>query len=64
MPAEIVARLVAALNDASAAPDLRERLLPLGMVPRPDTPQAFTEELKAQDRRYAGLVKELGLRMD
>lgn len=59
-PPAIVARLnreiVAALN----APDIRQQLADLSLQPRPMTPEQFATFVRAENTKWAGLVKASG----
>ncbi len=64
MPAEIVARLNKAINDAIAEPDVQDRLLKAGIETYPPaTPAGTGEYLKQEVERYRGFQSELGDRL-
>ena len=64
MPAEIVARLNKAINEAIAEPDVRERLLKAGIETYPPaTPAETGAYLKTEVERYRSYQSELGDRL-
>lgn len=63
-PEEIVGKLNAALAQASKAPDLRERMLAVGLSPRADTPAEMRADMKKQSDRFAKIIKDLNIRLD
>lgn len=64
MPAEIVARLNAAINEAIGEPDVRERLLKAGIETyQPANPAGTGAYLKQEVERYRGFQSELGERL-
>jgi tripartite-type tricarboxylate transporter receptor subunit TctC len=56
--AKFNAAMVAALND----PQLRERLRDIGTVPAPSSPEEFSNFLRAEIARWAGLIRDKGLK--
>jgi len=64
LPAEIVKRLNAAINDALAEPDVKERLLKAGIETYPPATPAETGDYLKQDvERYRSFQSELGERL-
>jgi len=64
IPAEIVARLNKAINDAIAEPDVRERLLKAGIETyKPATPAQTGDYLRQEVERYRSFQGELGDRL-
>jgi tripartite-type tricarboxylate transporter receptor subunit TctC len=57
MPADLVARLNAATNEVLAQPDIKKRLLELGVTPTPGTPADFTAFVKNQVNALQPVVK-------
>ncbi len=57
MPADLVARLNAATNEVLAQPDIRKRLLELGVTTLPGTPADFTAFAKSQVNALQPVVK-------
>lgn len=64
LPAEIETRMAAALRDAVAAPELRERLLALGMVPRADPPAAFAATLRRDIEEWRDVITRANIRAE
>lgn len=60
-PRHAVERLNGELNRIIAAPDIRERLLALGLVPQPGTPEALQERLVAEIATYRRVMEEAGI---
>jgi tripartite-type tricarboxylate transporter receptor subunit TctC len=57
MPADIVARLNAATNEVLAQPDIKKRLLELGVTTTPGTPAEFTTFVRNQVSALQPVVK-------
>lgn len=57
----IVAKLNAALTGALAKPEVKERLLRMGMEPAPTTPEAFARYMREESRRWTPLIQRLDL---
>ena len=57
MPADIVARLNAATNEVLAQPDIKKRLLELGVTTTPGTPAEFTAFVRNQVAALQPVVK-------
>ena len=57
MPADLVARLNAATNEVLAQPDIKKRLLELGVTTTPGTPADFTAFAKSQVNALQPVVK-------
>jgi tripartite-type tricarboxylate transporter receptor subunit TctC len=53
MPADVVARLNAATNEVLAQPDIRKRLLELGVTTTPGTPAEFSAFVQQPGQRAA-----------
>jgi len=63
MPSDVVARINAATNEVLAQPDIRKRMLDLGITVTPGTPAAFTSYVKDQVAALAPTVKGAGVKM-
>jgi tripartite-type tricarboxylate transporter receptor subunit TctC len=63
MPADVVARINTATNEVLAQPDIRKRMLDLGITVTPGTPGAFTAYVKDQVAALAPTVKGAGVKM-
>jgi tripartite-type tricarboxylate transporter receptor subunit TctC len=59
MPADVVARLNVATNEVLAQPDIRRRLLELGVTITANTPAGFDRFVRAQVGALAPLVKSI-----
>jgi len=57
MPAELIARINAATNEVLAQPDIRKRLLELGVTATPGTPADFAAFVKNQVSALQPVVK-------
>ena len=63
MPADVVARINTATNEVLAQPDIRKRMLDLGITVTPGTPGAFAAYVKDQVAALAPTVKGAGVKM-
>lgn len=63
MPADIVARINAATNEVLGQPDIRQRMLDLGISVTPGSPAAFTAYVKEQVAALGPTVKGAGVRL-
>jgi tripartite-type tricarboxylate transporter receptor subunit TctC len=59
---EIVARLNSEINKVLRMPDVVERFAVLGVYPNPGTPEALTEFLVQQRRRWKAVIDAVGLK--
>ena len=64
VPADIVNRLNSEVRRILALPDVRQRLRPDGIEPNQLDPQAFSEFMSAELRRWGPVVKASGARRD
>ena len=64
MPQPVVQKLNQTLNNALAAPDLRERFSTLGADPYPTTPQQLTELVRADMDKLAKTIKAAGIQRE
>ena len=60
-PGEIIAKLNAALNDALADADIRDRLAVDGAETRPGTPQAYADDIAAEEAKWSAVIKQTGV---
>jgi tripartite-type tricarboxylate transporter receptor subunit TctC len=60
-PQPVIAKLNAALNQALAAPALKERMVREGFDPLPSTPAQARARLETEMPQWARLVKERGI---
>jgi tripartite-type tricarboxylate transporter receptor subunit TctC len=63
-PKAIVSRLNAELVAIVKAPDLRERLLAMGVEPIGSTPEELAEHMKRELRKWAKVIELSGARVD
>ena len=56
-PKPIIAKLNQALNEILNSPEGRDKLLAMGIVPAPGTPEKFAEQIKGDLIRIAPIVK-------
>jgi len=63
-PRPIVQRLNAEINRMLGHPDVRERFRSLGVTPLGGSPEDLGNLLKSEIARYAGLVKEAGVKLE
>jgi len=59
-PREIVTKLADAINRASRAPDVRQRLIEMGGEPANSTPESFDKLVQAERVQWAEIVKVSG----
>jgi tripartite-type tricarboxylate transporter receptor subunit TctC len=64
VPREIVARLNGDLVRMMRAPEMRERLAPMGIQPLASTPEEFGEFLKIEVARWGKVVREAGAQVE
>lgn len=64
VPKPVIEALSAEFNKALATPEVRQRLLALGIEPTGSTPDQFSEAIRLELRQYAELVKKAGLKVD
>ena len=63
-PPAIVARLNKELNAALAAEDVKTRLATEGADALPGTPEAYAADIGREEKKWGGLVKKLGLKVE
>ncbi len=63
-PRPIINKINAETNRILQQPDVRERLLALGVAPLSGTPEALGEYLKFEINRWAKLIKETGIKAE
>jgi tripartite-type tricarboxylate transporter receptor subunit TctC len=64
LPAPIVTRLSAEIAKVVAAPEMREKLIALGIESVGSTPEQFTEHLKSEIARWAPVIHKAGLKVE
>ena len=63
-PAEIVAKLNAAINDGMQTPDIKERLTKLGAISRVNSPDEFAAFIAAEHAKWSALAKSANIKVD
>ena len=63
-PRSIVNRINAEVNRLLAQPEVRERLLALGVVPFTGKPEALGDYLKFEVARWAKVIREAGIKLE
>lgn len=63
MPADVVARLNAAVNEVLGQPEMRRKMGELGIAPAPGTPASFTALVKGQVAQLAPTVRAAGVKL-
>ncbi len=63
MPSDIVARINSACNEVLAQPEIKKRMLDLGITVTPGTPAAFTSYVRDQVNALAPTVKGAGVKL-
>jgi tripartite-type tricarboxylate transporter receptor subunit TctC len=64
IPAGIADRVSPLLNKYSDMPDIRDRMLAMGLVPTKDTPAGLDAELRKQHANFAALVKKYNIKAE
>jgi len=63
-PPAVLARLNKELNAALATQEVKDRLATEGAEPMPGTPEAYTADVATDEKKWGGLVKKLGLKVE
>jgi tripartite-type tricarboxylate transporter receptor subunit TctC len=63
-PPAVIARLNRELNAALATEDVKQRLATEGAEALPGTPKAYAADVDADEKRWSGLVKKLGIKVE
>jgi tripartite-type tricarboxylate transporter receptor subunit TctC len=63
-PPAVIARLNKELNAALASEDVKSRLATEGAEALPGTPEAYAADIDADEKKWGGLVKKLGLKVE
>jgi tripartite-type tricarboxylate transporter receptor subunit TctC len=63
-PPAIIARLNKELNAALSTEDVRNRLVTEGAESLPGTPEAYAADIEREEKKWGGLVKKLGLKVE
>ena len=63
-PKPVLAKLHQEVTRAVAAPDMRERLAGAALEPAANTPEQFRQMIAAELQRWAGVMKEAGIKQE
>ena len=63
-PPAVIARLNKELNAALATEDVKNRLATEGAEALPGTPEAYAADIDKEEKKWGGLVKKLGLKVE
>ena len=63
-PPTVIARLNKKLNAALASDEVKRRLVTEGADALPGTPEAYAADLDAEEKKWGGLVRKLGLKVE
>jgi tripartite-type tricarboxylate transporter receptor subunit TctC len=64
LPAEMTQKLNAAMRDALADPELRDKLAKLNVDPTPSSPAEFEALIKLETKKWAGVIKRAKITVD
>ena len=63
-PAELVAKLNAAINEGMQAPDIQERLTKLGAIAKANSPAEFATFIAAEHAKWSALARSANIKVD
>ncbi|MCC6246444.1 MAG: tripartite tricarboxylate transporter substrate binding protein, partial [Rubrivivax sp.] len=63
-PADVINRVQAEVAKALAAPAIKERLVAQGAIPSGNSPAEFARMIDAETKKWAGVVKASGAKVD
>jgi tripartite-type tricarboxylate transporter receptor subunit TctC len=63
-PADVIAKIQADVKRAAADPAVRDRLAPLGGDPFANTPEEFAAFIRAENAKYAKVIKDAGIKAE
>jgi tripartite-type tricarboxylate transporter receptor subunit TctC len=63
-PKDIIARLNSEVVKATQSPDVRDKLIAQGFIPRASSPAELARQTREQLERYAALFKQAGITVD
>jgi tripartite-type tricarboxylate transporter receptor subunit TctC len=63
-PQAVIARLNKELNAALSTEDVKNRLATEGAESLPGTPEAYAADIEKEEKKWGGLVKKLGLKVE
>ena len=62
VPAEIIDKVARAMAEIAKTPDMRDKLIRVGLVPIQDTPAGMAEAMRRHSELFGGLVRRLGIK--
>jgi tripartite-type tricarboxylate transporter receptor subunit TctC len=63
-PKDIIDKVSTELQKLADSPDVRERVTAEGGDPLSSTPEEYTRDIVAEDAKWGGLVRKLGLKVE
>lgn len=63
-PAEVIAKINKVVNEGLAAPAVRDKIIQLGGVPEPKSPQEFGNFIVSQYKRWGDVIRLTGVKLD
>ena len=63
LPAEVVSRANRAFVSAVESPEVRKRMLDMGLIPRATTPEGFTGIIRSGSERVGNLVRTANIKL-
>ena len=63
-PENIISKINSDIKEAVSAPDVREKLIAQGAVPRSSTPKELQALIDADLKRYGRIIREQGLKAE
>jgi tripartite-type tricarboxylate transporter receptor subunit TctC len=64
IPAEVLQKLNASLNEVLRNPELKESMAKLGLDPKPGSPKEFADFLEAEKREWSNAVQVTGVKIE
>ena len=63
-PRDIVNKLSSTIAGVLKLPDIQQRLIDLGFDPLGGTPELFAANIKSETEKWAGVIKNAGVKLD
>ena len=63
-PRDIVNKLSSTIAGVLKLPDIQQRLIDLGFDPLGGTPEQFAANIKSETEKWAGVIKNAGVKLD
>ena len=64
IPREVVERIQSALIDAARAPEVREKMIAIGLEPAEGNGEVYAESIRRDYERFGRVVRQIGLKVD